>query len=88
MLADKLSIELRELIIVYRKNFYYAQKFQKQAYNKDVKPKSYDFYNKIWLNSKYIKTKQNWKLKVKFFRLYQIFHLVRKKAYKLELSRK
>ena len=36
--ADKVSKELRELIIVYRKNLYHAQKLQKQAYNKGVKP--------------------------------------------------
>ena len=40
------------------------------AYNKDVKPKIYVFNNKIWLNSKYIKIKQNEKLKAKFFRLF------------------
>ena len=37
-LADKLLVELRELIIVYWENLYHAQKFQKQAHNKGVKP--------------------------------------------------
>ena len=37
-LADKLSEELRELMIVYRKNLYYAQEFQKQTHDKGVKP--------------------------------------------------
>ena len=39
-------------------------------YNKWVKLKSYAFGNKIWLNTKYIKSKQNQKLEIKFFRLF------------------
>ena len=66
--ADKLSVELQELIIVYWENLYYAQDVQKQAHDKGVKPRSYFLGNKIWLNSKYIKTKQNQKLETKFFR--------------------
>ena len=54
---DKLSTELRKLMIVCRKNLHYIQKLEKQAYNKGVKPRSYAFSDKIWLNSKYIKTK-------------------------------
>ena len=50
-----------------RKNFYHAQELQKQAYNKGVKPKNYAPGNKVWLNNKYIKTKQKRKLKAKFF---------------------
>ena len=42
---------------LYKKNLHHAQKFQKQAYNKAMKPRSYAYGNKIWLNSKYIKTK-------------------------------
>ena len=38
--ADKLSAELRELMIVCWENFYHAQKLQKRAYNKGVKPRS------------------------------------------------
>ena len=40
-LADKLSAKLKELMIICQKNFYYAQEFQKQAYNKVVKLRSY-----------------------------------------------
>ncbi len=43
---------------------------------------------KVWLNSKYIKTKWNRKLEAKFFRLFRVLHLVRKQAYKLELPKK
>ena len=86
--ADKLSTELRELMIIYRKNFHHTQELQKRAHNKGVKPKNYTSYNKIWLNSKYIKTKQNRNLEVKFFGLFQVFHPVGKQAYKLELPRK
>ena len=42
---------------VYCKNFHHTYKLQKQAYNKDVKFKSYTLGDKVWLNSKYIKTK-------------------------------
>ena len=56
--ADKLSAELRELMFVCRKNLHHAQKLQKQVHNKSVKPRSYAPGNKVWLNSKYIKTKR------------------------------
>ncbi len=39
------------------------------------------------MNSKYIKTKQNRKLKAKFFGPFKVPHLVRKQAYKLELPK-
>ena len=86
--ADKLSAELRELMIVCRENLHHAQEFQKWAHNKGVKPQSYSPGEKVWLNSKYIKTKRNRKLEAKFFGLFQVLHLVRKQAYKLELSKK
>ena len=57
-------------------NLYYAQKLQKQAHNKGVKARSYASSNKIWLNSKYIKTKQNWKLETKFFRPFQVLYFI------------
>ena len=55
--ADKLSVELKELMIVCRENLHYTQKLQKRAHDKGVKPRSYAPGNKVWLNSKYIKTK-------------------------------
>ena len=42
---------------IYQKNLYHTQKFQKQVHNKGIKPKSYTSSDKVWLNSKYIKTK-------------------------------
>ena len=39
--VDKLPIDLQELMIVSWKNFHHAQKLQKQAPNKSIKPKSY-----------------------------------------------
>ena len=53
-----------------------------------AKPKSYAPGDKVWLNSKYIKTKQNRKLEFQFFGPFQVLHLVAKQAYKLELSKR
>ena len=51
---------------VCQQNLYYTQKLQKQAHNKGVKSQSLvpDFI--VWLSSKYLKTKWNYKLKAKF----------------------
>ena len=87
-LADKPSAELRELMIVCRKNLYHAQELQKQAHDKGVKSRSYASDDKVWLNSKYIKTKRNRKLEAKFFGPFRVLHPVGKQAYKLELPRK
>ena len=73
---------------VCRKNLQYAQKLQKYYYNNHTKSKSYDLGDKVWLISKYIKTKQNRKLEFKFFRPFRIMQLVRNQAYKLELSKR
>ena len=54
---------------IYQKNLYHAQKLQKQAYNKGVKSKSYAPGNKVWLNSKYIKTKQKQNFSIEKFYL-------------------
>ena len=86
--ADELSAELRELMIVCRENLHYAQELQKRAYNKGVQPRSYTPGDKVWLNSKYIKTKQNRKLKAKFFGPFWVLHPIGKQAYKLELPKK
>lgn len=86
--ADKLSAELRKLIIVCQNNLYHAQELQKKVYNIGVKPRSYVPDDKIWLNSKYIQTKQNWKLETKFFGSFWVLHPVGKQAYKLELPKK
>ena len=55
--ADKLSAELQELMTVCQENLHQAQELWKQAHNKGVKPKSYALGDKVWLNSKYLKTK-------------------------------
>lgn len=56
-----------------------------RAYNKVVKLKSYIFGNIHWLNNKYMKIKQNWQLKAKFFNLFRVLDLVKNQ---LELSKK
>ena len=86
--ADDLSAKLRELVIVCRNNLYHAYKLQKRAYNKGVKPKSYAASNKVWLNSKYIKTKKNQELKAKFLESFRVLHLVSRQAYQLKLLRR
>ena len=75
-------MELRELMNVCRQNLLHAQNFQKQTHNKGVKPWSYSPREKVWLNSKYIKTKCNQKLEAKFFGPFPVLHLVGKQAYK------
>ena len=86
-MANKLSTELWKLLTVCQENFHHAQELQKKAHNKDVKPKSYALGHKVWLNNRYIKIKQNQKLEAKFFRPFQVLHLVSKQAYKIELSK-
>ena len=75
-------------MIVCQENLHHAQELQKRAQNKGVKPWSYAPSEKVWLNSKYIKTKYNRKLEAKFFGPFRVFYPVGKQAYKLELLKK
>ena len=75
-------------MIIYQENLHHAKKLQKQAQNKGVKPKSYALVEKIWLNSKYIKTKCNQKLEAKFFGPFQVLHPIDKQVYKFKLLKK
>ena len=75
-------------MIVCQENLHHAQELQKRAHDKGVKPRSYAPGEKVWLNSKYIKTKRNRKLEAKFFGPFRVLHPVGKQAYKLELPRK
>ena len=86
--AEKLSSELRKLMTVCQQNVYHAQKLQKQAHNKSVKPQSYAPSDKFKLNSKHLKTKWNQKLEVKLFGPFWVLQPVDKQVYKLELSKK
>ncbi len=85
---NKLVEELRELIEVCCQNLLHAQELQKRANDKRVKSRNYAPSEKVWLNSKYIKTKKNKKRESKFFRLFWVLHAVKKQVYKLELSTK
>ena len=60
--ADKLVKELRELMDIGQQNLLHAQELQKRVHDKGVKPRSYAPEENVWLNSKYIQTKQNRKL--------------------------
>ena len=86
--AEDLSSKLRELMTVYQQNFHHAQKLQKRAHNKGVKPQSYAPGDKVWLSSKHLKTKRNRKLEAKFLGPFRVLHPVGKQAYKLELPKK
>ena len=86
--ANELTKELSELMEICQQNLLYAQELQKRAYDKGIKPWSYASGEKVWLNSKYIKMKQNRKLEAKFFGLFRILHPVGKQAYKLDLPTK
>ena len=76
--ADELSAELRDLMTVCRENLHHAQELQKRAHDKGVKPRSYAPGDKVWLNSKYIKTKRNRKLEAKFFGPFRVLYPVGK----------
>ena len=54
-------------MMVCQESLHHAQELQKLTHNKGVKPRSYISSKKIWLNSKYIKTKHNRKLEAEFF---------------------
>ena len=83
--ANQLATKLQTLISVGKENLKHAQKLPKRYHDKYVKPKSYTPGDKIWLNSKFIKTKRNRKLEFKYFKHFQVLHSVEKQAYKLEL---
>ena len=72
----------------YQQNLYYKQELQKPAHDKRIKPQSYPPGDKVWLSSKYLKTKQNCKLEAKFFGIFWMLHPVGKQAYKLKLPKK
>ncbi len=86
--ANKLAEELRDLMEVCCQNLLHAQALQNRVHNKGVKSRSYALGEKVWLNSKYIKTKRNKKLESKFFGLFRVFQAVGKQAYKLKLPTK
>ena len=83
--TDKQVGELKKLMEVYCQNLLHAQELQKKAYDKEIKSRSYGPGEKVWLNSKYIKTKKKKKLESKFFGPFRVLYTVEKQAYKLEL---
>ena len=82
--AEDLFSKLRELMTVCQQNLYHTQELQKRGHNKGVKLQSYVPGEKVWLNSKYLKTKRNHKLEGKFLGLFQVLYPVGKQSYKLE----
>ena len=86
--AEELSSELSELMTICQPNLHHAQKLQKRGHNKGVKPQSYAMGEKVWLSSKYLKTKRNCKLEAKFFGRFRVLYPIGKQAYKLKLPKK
>ncbi len=84
---DELATERKDLMTVHKDNLLHAIRLQKRYHNKYSKPRSYVPEEKVWLNSKYIKTKQNRKLESKFFGPFRVLHPVIKQVYKLELPK-
>ena len=76
--VEELSSKLQSLMAACQQNLYHAQKLQKRAHNKGVKLQSYAPGEKVWLNSKYLKTMQNRKLKTKFLGLFRVLYPVDK----------
>ena len=81
--ANKLAEQLKKIIEVCCQNLLYAEELQKRAYDKGVINHSYAPSEKTWLNSKFIKTKRNKKLKNIFFEPFRALDAVKKQAYKL-----
>ena len=69
----------------YKENLQHTQELPKRAHNKGTTLRSYVPGEKVWLNSKYIKTKRNQKLEAKFFGSFRVLQPVGNQAYKLEL---
>ena len=86
--VEELSSELRELMTICQQNLHHIQELQKWGHNKGVKPQSYAPGEKVWLSSKYLKTKRNHKLEAKFLGPFWVLHPVGKQAYKLKLPKK
>ena len=80
-LVYELATELKELMATCKEILQHIEKLQKQYNDKHVKPRNYVPGNIVWLNSKYIKTKQNRKLEAKFFGSFWVLHPVGKQAY-------
>ena len=55
--ADQLATELQTLMFLCGENLQHTEELQKRYHDKHVKPKGYVPKDKIWLNSKYMKTK-------------------------------
>lgn len=86
--VNKLTNKLRELIQICCQNLFYIQKLLKKVSDEKIKNQSDVFSNKVWLNNKYIKTKQNQKFGNKSFSSFCVFYIVIKQSYKLKLLSK
>ena len=81
--AIELFFELQKLMTVCQQKLHHVKELQKRGHNKRVKPHSYAPGEKVWLNSKYLKTKRNHKLEAKFLGLFRVLHPIDKQAYSI-----
>ena len=79
-IVEKLFFELRKLMTICQQNLHYVQELQKWGHDKGVKLWSYAPGEKVWPSSKYLKTKQNHKLDVKFLGPFWVLYPVGKQA--------
>lgn len=61
---------------IFQQNLLHTQELYKQVRDKGFRVPSYMSSKKVWFNNKYIKIKQNQKLKKKFFDFFQLLLFV------------
>lgn len=81
--AETLVLELNNWMTICQQNLFHVQEIQRKSYHKSVKPKNYTVSNKVLFNRKYIKIKQNWKLKAKFLGSFWVLRPIGKQVYQL-----
>ena len=86
--TEELGAELKDLMAICKETLQHVQEWQTKAHNQVTKPRSYAPGHKVWLISKYIKTKRNRKLEAMVFGPFRVLQPVGKQAYKLEIPKR
>lgn len=85
--AEAQAEDLRDLLVELRNNLLKAQENQAKYHNKTVKERCYAPGEKVWLNSRHIKTKRNKKLEHKFLGPFEVLRPIGTQAYELKLPK-